>query len=46
MQGEETIHQLKDYMEIEQQISLPSNVGQEEAYSHHVLLLSSHVFLK
>lgn len=36
LKEEETIHQLKDDMEIEQQNSLPSNVGQEEPYSHHV----------
>jgi hypothetical protein len=33
---EETVHQLKDDMEIEQQNSLLCNVGQEEAISDHV----------
>lgn len=36
LKGEETVHQIKDNMDIEQENSLPSIIGQEEANNHHV----------
>jgi hypothetical protein len=36
LKEEETIHQMLEDMDIGQQNSLPSNIGQEEANNHHV----------